>query len=69
MLIIDRLEGDIAVIETDEDIFMEIPRKDLPQNAKEGDIIIKVDDEYLVDYESTKKRRQRIIEMQNSLWE
>ncbi|NMA79037.1 MAG: DUF3006 domain-containing protein [Clostridiales bacterium] len=69
MLIIDRFEGDFAIIETDEDTFMQIPRKELPQNAREGDIIVKANDEYIIDHESTKKRRQKIIDMQNSLWE
>lgn len=69
MLIIDRFEGDFAIVETDEDTFMQIPKAALPQDAKEGDIIIKVDDEYIIDYENTKKRRQKIIDMQNSLWE
>lgn len=69
MLIIDRFEGDIAIVETDENTFMQIPRTALPPNAKEGDIVVKVEDKYIIDYESTEKRRQKIIDMQNSLWE
>ena len=35
-LIIDRFEGDLAVIESDNEFF-EIPRALLPKEAKEGD--------------------------------
>lgn len=69
MLIIERFESDFAIVETDEDTFTQIPRTALPPNAKEGDIITKIDDEYIIDYENTKKRRQKIIDLQNSLWE
>jgi len=39
MLIIDRLEGDFAVVETDNDM-INIPRSELPDGAKEGDVLL-----------------------------
>ena len=66
MLIIERFEGETAVIENDEHI--EINRKLLPQDASEGDVIVKCGDGYSVDREQTAKRRERILKLQNSLW-
>ena len=34
MLIIERFEGDFAIVETDEDTFTQIPRMALPQMLK-----------------------------------
>ena len=39
MLIIDRFENEYAVLETDNG-FVNIPRADLPNTAREGDILI-----------------------------
>lgn len=37
-IIIDRFEGDYAVVERGEEVY-DIPKKLLPSNAKEGDIV------------------------------
>lgn len=57
MMIIDRFEGAIAVIEGDDGIF-DISRDLLPDNAAEGDIIISADGVYYVDEEETENRRK-----------
>lgn len=67
MLIIERFEGETAVIENDDE-HIEISRKLLPQDAGEGDVIVKCGDGYSVDREQTAKRRERILKLQNSLW-
>ncbi|MGN1481025.1 DUF3006 domain-containing protein [Porcipelethomonas sp.] len=67
MLIIERFEGNIAVIE-DDDNHLEIDRNSLPDNAREGDVLVKSGDAYKIDPEQTKKRREKILKLQNSLW-
>lgn len=57
MMIIDRFEGAIAVIECDDGIF-DISRDLLPDNAAEGDIIISADGVYYVDEEETENRHK-----------
>ncbi|KXS41019.1 MAG: Protein of unknown function (DUF3006), partial [Candidatus Frackibacter sp. T328-2] len=52
MLIIDRFEGDIAVIEYNNTTFT-IPKEALPVTAKEGDVI-----KIVVDNENTKERNE-----------
>ena len=68
MHIIDRFEGDTAVIENGEEM-IDIPRFLLPENAKEGDIIIQNGGGYIIDETATDKRRQEILDLQDSLWE
>ena len=62
MLIIDRFEGDFAVIETDEGM-INIPRSDLPTGAKEGDIL-----RLVIDTDGTETRKKRIAGMMDKLF-
>ncbi len=55
-MIIDRFEGDIAVVEAD-DGFLEIPRSQLPPEAKEGDVLVRCCGGYAVDKDVTEQRR------------
>ncbi|NMA68528.1 MAG: DUF3006 domain-containing protein [Desulfitobacterium sp.] len=67
--IIDRFEGDYAVVEKENRKFVNIPREALPLEAKEGDVIIQVGTEYRIDQSETEKRRKRIEELSRNLWE
>ena len=62
MLIIDRLEGDFAVIETDKGM-IDVPRSDIPDNAKEGDTL-----RFIVDADDTKARKERIEGLMNKVF-
>lgn len=56
--VIDRFEGEFAVIETDDKKIMNIKRKLLPEKAREGDV---VDLESMaVDEEETLRRKEYI---------
>lgn len=68
MLIIDRISEGIAVIE-DGDIHFDVPAAALAPNVKEGDVVISENGVYIKDETATEKRRRKIIEMQNELWE
>lgn len=69
-LIIDRIEGDIAVCENIDRTTTNIPLILLPDGVKEGDVILKDENgEYVVDAEKTLERRQRIKKLLNNLWE
>ena len=56
MTIIDRFEGNIAVIET-ENGTVTLQRSLLPQNACEGDVLVCENGIWLVDTETTENRR------------
>ena len=62
MLIIDRFEGNFAVIETS-DGMVNIPISDIPPNSKEGDILFMT-----VDSDTTKQRKRRIDGLMDSLF-
>lgn len=59
MTVFDRKEGDTAFLETDSGI-IGINADELPPDASEGDILIKIDGAWIVDREATEKRRRRI---------
>lgn len=66
MMIIDRFEGDIAVVETDSGI-IDIPMKEFPCDVCEGDIILLTDSGYIVDEQATAERHKLILERFNRL--
>lgn len=68
MLIIERIEDGIAVIENGDERF-EVPAEKLSENIGEGDVVVLQNDIYIKDENGTDERRKKIIEMQNDLWE
>lgn len=68
MIVIDRFEGEIAVLETDAG-FCRVARCKLPPQAREGDLLRIQDGRYLVDEEGTKARAARIKKLMDDLFE
>ncbi|MBR6719003.1 MAG: DUF3006 domain-containing protein [Oscillospiraceae bacterium] len=63
-MILDRFEDDFAVAElyddaTGEVFYKNIPLSWLPEDAAEGDVIVKTDGKYAVDTKETEKRRAK----------
>ena len=79
-MIIDRFEGIYAICEGEEDSkgkgkhkkdvrYFAIEQTELPEGAKEGDILVIRDDGTLaIDEAATKARREKIKKLQNNLW-
>lgn len=61
MIIIDRFEGNTAVVEADTGM-TEIDRALIPQEAEEGDVLCFSDGVYTIDREATDARRAKIRE-------
>lgn len=61
--IIDRFEGDYAVVELENKDMIDIPRTILPVDAKEGDII-----NISIQETETEKQKKRIQDKFNSLF-
>ena len=61
-VIIDRFEGDWAIVELDLEKFVSIPRELVP-NAKEGDVV-----EIIIRKDETKKRKKHINHLVNKLF-
>ena len=62
MMIIDRFEGDFAIVETS-DGMVNIPKADLPDGVKEGDVLTIV-----IDSSAATGRKEKIDKMMNSLF-
>lgn len=67
--VIDRFECDFAVCEDEEGNMINIDKTTLPIEAKEGDVIIFDCNSVKIDKEETTKRRKRINELAENLWE
>lgn len=63
-IIIDRFEGDYAVVDIEEGVFVNMPKVLLPNLAEEGDVLI-----IEIDEEETDRRRHRMDEMMGNLLE
>lgn len=60
MIIIDRLEGSLAVLETDSGM-IQIARSQLPEQAKEGDLLCRTESGYTIDAAATQARREKLL--------
>lgn len=63
-LIIDRFEGEYAVMELESGTHANMPRVLLPTEAREGDTV-----SIQIDKQATEGRKQRIGSLMNSLFE
>lgn len=67
---VDRIEEEIVTLENRKNKEMITINKDnLPENIKEGSILKKVNEKYILDEEKTKETEERIKEKMNKLWE
>lgn len=68
MLIIDRFEGNYAVVEDSEaDAVLNIEKALIQETAKEGDVLFCENGAYIVDTEATERRRSEILELMKKL--
>lgn len=67
--IIDRLGQDFAVCETEEQTMVTVDRHLLPEQAKEGDLIIYEDGAYRLDLAATAARRNTMKQKLTGLFE
>ena len=67
--IIDRIEGDFAVVESNDGTMVNIPKNKIIGDFKEGDILVQNLEFFKVDSELTKKRKEEIEHMMKSMWQ
>jgi hypothetical protein len=67
-VIIDRFEGEFAVLEVDNE-YKTVPRAMLPAQAREGDVLVSGKGEWRLDLEATRKRREKIEKSAGELWQ
>ena len=72
---LDRFEdNDLAVLETDDGATIDVPRAQVPPEAKEGDVLLELteneldgDVRFAVDLEATERRRREVNSLRASL--
>lgn len=65
--IVDRIEGNIVVVE-DNNSIIQINRIYINGEVKEGDVLVKLNEVYEVDYNKTNLRKEKINAMIKGLW-
>lgn len=63
-VIVDRFEGDFAVVEMQDKTQVNMPKVLLPRFTKEGDVI-----DITVNDEATEKRKESISRLMDEVWE
>lgn len=66
MIVVDRFEGDFAVLETDSGM-IDVERIRLADDIREGDVVYETENGYIKDNISTQQRREKIIALKNRL--
>jgi hypothetical protein len=67
--IIDRFEGEVAIVELDNRDRVEISRKLISETAKEGDVLVQCDGKFVIDQQETLRRNEEIETLSRDLWE
>lgn len=67
--IIDRFEGEYAVVEFEGRQMKDIPRRDLPAGLKEGDVIQGTDGIYVFNERETERIKKETKTLFDKLWE
>ena len=65
---IDRFEGDFAVCERTDRTTINISRKKLPEEAKEGDVLVIKGEEIRIESRETAQRKETIDRLMKKLW-
>lgn len=65
--IIDRFEGNYAVVEQDNGEMINIKRSKIPEDAKEG-YVLNLDHKITIDHDKTKINHEKIIRLSEKIW-
>ena len=66
--IIDRFEGEYAICEDEDRNMVSVKRHDLPDDAREGDVIVYDGENFTIDRDEASRRKERIKRKMASLW-
>ena len=66
--IVDRIEGNYVICETEQGNFLKVERNQLPPNVSEGDVLQEEDGAFQIDQQKTKQRKQKIFNLSKSVF-
>lgn len=67
--IVDRFEGDYAILETESSTLINVNKNDIMGEVKEGDLLVKKNNIYYIDKEKNQLRKKQINDIMKGLWE
>lgn len=67
--IIDRFEGSFVIVEMENGKMINIERNKIPKKAKEGNVIVIENGNIYIDYDKTRKRKQKIDKLMKKLFD
>lgn len=65
---VERIEENIALCEDDLGKTIKLSLDELPENIREGEIIVRTENGYTIDSDETSARRKKMAEMQKRLF-
>lgn len=65
---VERIEDNIALCEDDLGKTIKLSLDELPENIREGEIIVRTENGYTIDSDETSARRKKMAEMQKKLF-
>ncbi len=65
---VERIEENVALCEDDLGKTVKLRLEELPENIREGDIIVRTENGYTIDSDETSLRRKKMAEMQKKLF-
>lgn len=65
---VERIEENVALCEDDLGKTVKLRLEELPENIREGDIIVRTENGYTIDSDETSVRRKKMAEMQKKLF-
>ena len=65
---VERIEENVALCEDDLGKTVKLRLDELPENIREGDIIEKTENGFIIDSDETQLRRKKMAEMQKKLF-
>ena len=68
MIVIDRIEGSVAVVELDRETFIDVPLDCIEGDVRAGATLRETDDGYAVDEQATAARHAAVQEKANRLF-
>lgn len=66
--IVDRIEGNYAVVEDNVGNFKNINLEYIKGHPKEGDLVYKQEDYYIIDKEATLRRKEEMEKLMKGMW-
>ncbi len=67
-MVVDRIEGGFAVVESEDGSHRNIPLDELPEGTREGSVLVKTEHGWELDLEEERRRREKAAELTRKIF-